>query len=78
MNQGGKRIKEEKKARRDGARETGLFQFTLFLQGAKAQINLQLTFQFSCYLEEEMLFWHNSDSGSSPGRFSIQTHCLLT
>ena len=48
MNQGGKRIKEEKKARRDGARETGLFQFTLFLQGAKSPN--QFTVNLSIFL----------------------------
>lgn len=48
MNRGGKRIKEEKKARRDGARETGLFQFILFLQGAKSPN--QFTVNLSIFL----------------------------
>lgn len=70
--------KEWRKAGRDRARETGLFQFILFLQGAKSPNQLQLTFQFSYSLEEDMLFWHTSDSGCFPGRFSIQTYHLHT
>lgn len=33
-----------------------------FFREPGAQINLQLTFQFSCNLEEGMPFWHASDS----------------